>query len=121
VNLKEEAAVDLNEYQKQAIGTAEYPEVGYNIVYPAMGLAGEAGEVCDKIKKFWRNTNHMSASFLHEQDRNEIVKELGDVLWYISAMAEEIGATLNSVAEINLAKLKDRKERGVIKSAGDNR
>jgi NTP pyrophosphatase (non-canonical NTP hydrolase) len=51
----------------------------------------------------------------------EIVKELGDVLWYLAAMADELGTTLNHVAEVNLEKLRDRKERGVIKSSGDNR
>jgi NTP pyrophosphatase (non-canonical NTP hydrolase) len=113
--------VDLNEYQKQAIGTAEYPHVGVNLVYPAMGLAGEAGEVCDKIKKRWRNTGKMGAQGMVIKEWEELVKELGDVLWYIAAASEELGVTLDTVAEINLAKLKDRKERGVIKSAGDNR
>ena len=113
--------MELNNYQYEAIKTAEYPCVGDNLVYPAMGLAGEAGEVCDKVKKRWRNTEEMSAHGMPTKEWEEIVKELGDVLWYLAAMADELGTSLNDVAEVNLEKLRDRKERGVIKSSGDNR
>ena len=113
--------MELNNYQYEAIKTAEYPCVGTNLVYPAMGLVGEAGEVCDKVKKRWRNTGKMSAHDMPQDERNEIVKELGDVLWYISACASELGIHLNTVAQVNLDKLNDRRNRGVIKSSGDNR
>ena len=113
--------MNFNEYQSEALKTAQYPNVGVNLVYPAMGLAGEAGEFCDKIKKFWRNTGFMSGGRLTSLERNEVVKELGDVLWYIAAAAEELGVAMETVAELNLHKLHDRKARGVIKGAGDNR
>jgi NTP pyrophosphatase (non-canonical NTP hydrolase) len=113
--------VDLNDYQNQAIETAEYPNVGENLVYPAMGCAGEGGEFCDAVKKMWRNTGNMSAKNLSEEKRLGFAKEIGDQMWYCAAAAEELGYSLNEVAELNLAKLKDRKERGVIKSSGDNR
>ena len=113
--------MELNFYQNESLGTATYPQLFSNLVYPAMGLAGEAGEVCDKVKKRWRNTEEMSAHGMPTKEWEEIVKELGDVLWYLAAMADELGTTLNHVAEVNLGKLRDRKERGVIKSSGDNR
>lgn len=114
----------FDEYQIKALETATYPDLGHNIVYPAMGLAGEAGEVLDKIKKHWRNTNSIVQELretLTVQQVQAIVRELGDVLWYINAMAKELGSSLEEVATINLEKLYDRRDRGVIKSEGDNR
>lgn len=113
--------MDLNEYQKRALETAAYPNLGDNLVYPAMGLAGEAGEFCDKIKKYWRNTGHMNMEAMTWEQRKECIKELGDILWYVAAAAKELGTTLNYVAWVNIHKLNDRRERGVIKSEGDNR
>jgi NTP pyrophosphatase (non-canonical NTP hydrolase) len=111
----------LNQYQTDATELATYPNVSFNMVYPAMGLAGEAGEACDKVKKFWRNTGDMSDLEATEEWRLELAKEIGDVLWYASALAKEIGMTLGEVAEINITKLRDRHARGVLKSEGDNR
>jgi NTP pyrophosphatase (non-canonical NTP hydrolase) len=108
----------FDEYQTAAMCTAEYPNRLSNLVYPAMGVAGEAGEFCDKVKKMWRNTGEMS---VHTSDRLEMVKELGDVLWYIAACAAEMDIPLSEVAQININKLLDRRARGVIKSEGDNR
>ena len=121
--------MDFNEYQKEAYKTATYPDLGNNIIYPALGLAGESGELVDKIKKFWRNNFDVSHTTevweikdaLPENQRLEIVKELGDILWYISAMATELEVDLSEVARVNLEKLFDRRDRGVIKSEGDNR
>lgn len=111
----------MNEYQEKAGTTAAYPSMGENLCYPAMKLAGEAGEYCDKVGKRWRNTGSMSSRGMEPGEIEEYVKELGDVLWYIAASAKELGITLEQVAELNLKKLADRKERGVIKSEGDNR
>jgi NTP pyrophosphatase (non-canonical NTP hydrolase) len=111
----------FDEYQRQALETAQYPNVGSNLVYPAMGLAGEAGEYCDKIKKMWRNKGVMDVSKLTIEERIEMVKELGDALWYIAASAKELDVDLSTVAFENLSKLQDRRKRGVIKSSGDNR
>jgi NTP pyrophosphatase (non-canonical NTP hydrolase) len=107
----------LNEYQTAAHTTACYPTEGLmSIVYPTLGLAGEAGEVADKIKKVIRR----NGAFTPEV-KQEIAKELGDVLWYVAALSRELGFDLEALAQMNLSKLADRKERGVVKGEGDNR
>jgi NTP pyrophosphatase (non-canonical NTP hydrolase) len=116
--------MNFDEYQDEAFKTATYPHVGSNIVYPAMGLAGEAGELCDKIKKHWRNKDvrvQRLEALLTEEQVTEIAKELGDVLWYINAMCHELGLNLENVAQMNIEKLRDRRQRDVIKGEGDNR
>lgn len=116
----------MDMYQKEATKTASYPDIGYNLIYPALGLAGEAGEVAEKIKKLWRNYDVQSLSELNylpypEPLKQAIIKEMGDTLWYIAALCNELNITLADVAKSNLEKLKDRKERDVIKGEGDNR
>lgn len=107
----------INEYQEQAKATAVYPAMGQNYSYPALGLVGEAGEVAEKVKKIIRDQDGV----LTEENKIEIGKELGDVLWYIAIMADEMGLTLETVAEQNIQKLMSRKERGVLGGSGDNR
>jgi len=104
-------------YQDAAEATAVYPNKGDNLYYPALGLAGEAGEVCEKIKKIMRDQN---GEFDHN-NVEDLTKELGDVLWYVAMIAAELNLSLASVAEGNIAKLLDRKARGVIKGSGDER
>jgi NTP pyrophosphatase (non-canonical NTP hydrolase) len=104
-------------YQDSAEATAVYPGKGDNLYYPALGLAGEAGEVCDKIKKIMRDQK----GHFTENNVEEISKELGDVLWYIAMVAVEINVSLSAIAEDNLEKLKDRMDRGVLGGSGDNR
>lgn len=104
----------LNDYQIQANETAIYPE-GLN--YPILGLAGEAGELCNKYKKILRDKGGEAALL----DINEMEKELGDVLWYVAQIATELGVSLETVARVNLMKLGDRKERGVLGGSGDDR
>lgn len=111
----------LDKYQKEAVKTATYPQKGYNVIYPVLGLAGEAGEVAEKVKKLWRNCGYTKAQSYSAQSKKEIMKELGDVLWYIAAICEEMQVNLSEVAEMNITKLKDRQKRNVIKSEGDNR
>lgn len=121
--MKRSGNLELNEYQKQAGATADYPKMGENLIYPAVGLGEEAGEVLGKVKKLWRNrliTSALDQNFT-QADGDAIVKELGDVMWYAAAMATELGVSLEFVAQENLTKLADRKQRGVIKSEGDNR
>jgi len=108
--------MELNEYQKKALSTAIYP-IDSEIIYPTLGLCGEAGEVAEKIKKVIRD----GGSFENPDTIMEIGKELGDVLWYISAIANDLGLSLNGVAQINLDKLKRRKERNLLHGNGDNR
>lgn len=107
----------LNTYQEECKKTAVYPAQGMNYSYPALGLVGEAGEVAEKVKKIIRDQEGV----LTEENKIEIGKELGDVLWYIAIMADEMGLTLEEVAETNLKKLWSRKERGVLGGSGDNR
>ena len=104
-------------YQDKAEETAVYPNKGDNLYYPALGLAGEAGEVCEKIKKIMRD----KGGVMSEEDSLELSKELGDVLWYVSALACEINVSLSTVAEENLDKLNSRQERGKLRGSGDNR
>jgi NTP pyrophosphatase (non-canonical NTP hydrolase) len=111
----------FDEYQEAAGTTAAYPDRGNNLLYPALGLAGESGEAVDKIKKLWRNKGITGAAKLEPADRDELVKEIGDVLWYVAALASELKVSMGEVAERNIAKLADRKARNVIHSEGDNR
>jgi len=106
--------MDFNEYQEKAKGTAKYRE---EIIYPVLGLCSEAGEVADKVKKVLRDNDGVFS----DEKKNEIVKEIGDVLWYISAIATDLKIDLNKVALLNLDKLSSRKERNVISGSGDNR
>ncbi len=109
--------VSFNLYQYLASTTAQYPFAGENPYYVVLGLGGETGEVCEKFKKIMRDKNGV----ISQQDREEISKELGDVLWYLSQICEELGITLKDVAIQNLAKLHSRKQRGKIAGSGDNR
>ena len=108
-------------YQDKAWELASYPDRGENMIYPALGIAGEAGEVADKVKKFWRNNGITNGAELRSGERDALVKELGDVLWYIAAIGKEIGVSLSDIATANITKLTDRQSRGVIKSEGDTR
>lgn len=107
----------LSDYQKAASNTAVYPNIGCNIFYPALGLAGEAGEVCNKTKKVMRDHDGM----MPESLRNNVIDELGDVMWYVAAYASELDVTLEEVCRRNLNKLHDRQDRDVLKGEGDNR
>jgi len=106
--------MELNEYQKEAKKTAIYPSP---IIYPALGLCGEAGEVAEKVKKVLRDNKGLFT----DEKRKEIAKELGDVLWYISNTASDIGFSLEEVAQGNIDKLKSRQDRSKISGNGDNR
>ena len=107
----------FDEYQQASRKTALYPDVDHNIVYPTLGLCGEAGEVAEKIKKVLRDRSGM----MDEETRRAIKGEIGDVLWYASQLASELGMSLDDIARHNLEKLFSRKDRGVLKGDGDNR
>jgi len=107
----------LNEYQEHALETAVYPEK-YKVVYPALGLAGEAGETADKIKKVLRGDD---GGVLTDEKRQAVAMEIGDVLWYCATLAHDLGYDLDTIAKMNYAKLKSRKERGKLSGSGDNR
>ena len=79
--------MELNHYQRESRKTALYPNVGSNVIYPTLGLVGEAGEVADKVKKILRDKNGV-----FDKDSKDAIKfELGDVLWYISQLSSELG------------------------------
>lgn len=109
--------MDLNSYQSSALKTAVYPSMGANFAYPALGLAGEAGEVADKLKKVIRDNDGV----LTDSVRDAVAKEIGDVLWYVAVLAHELDYDLNTIAQNNLDKLASRQERGVLTGSGDNR
>jgi NTP pyrophosphatase (non-canonical NTP hydrolase) len=109
--------MELKEYGELAMKTAIFPKRdGY--AYTALGLAGEAGEIANKVKKFIRD------GYDEEELQiklNDIADELGDVLWYVAAVAHVIGTDLESVAKNNLYKLAERQRKGTIKGSGDKR
>ncbi len=109
--------MNFNDYQTQARTTAKYPDVENNLYYPALGLGGEVGEMQNKIKKVMRD----GGGVLREEVRQDLIDELGDVLWYCAAMAIELKVDLDEVAQRNVDKLFSRKERGVLHGSGDNR
>ena len=104
----------LNNYQMQARKFAIYPE-DMQIMYPALGLAGEAGEVADKVKKIYRDGRD-DARF-----HADIAKEIGDVLWYCATLADDLGFDLQQVAEMNIYKLQCRRVKGALTGEGDDR
>jgi len=108
---------NINYYQKEAVKTAIYPD-SHSIIYPALGLAGEAGEIANKVKKFVRDGYDQEG---FEQKQIELMAEIGDVLWYCAALARDIGFDLQHVAQYNIHKLQDRAARGKIGGDGDNR
>ena len=109
--------MEFSEYEDLIRKTAIYPRRGNNIVYPALGIAGEAGEVADKVKKIERDKQ----GIWDREDKYAIGKELGDVLWYVTAEALELGLTLEEVAKGNMEKLLGRRERGTLSGSGDDR
>lgn len=104
-------------YQAEAAKTAIYSPIGGREVYPALGLANEAGEVLGKIKKVHRD----SGGVYSEQATAAIAAELGDVLWYVSQLATELGLSLEEIAESNIEKLKSRQARNTLQGSGDQR
>lgn len=109
--------MDFKTFQGIIDETAIYPNRGKNIIYPTLGLSGEAGEVAEKVKKIIRDHKGV----VTPEFKQEIVKELGDVLWYVAALSSELGVTMEEVAKLNMVKLLSRKKRGVISGNGDNR
>ena len=107
---------DLDMYQQVAKQTAIYPRE-QAIIYPTLGLTGEAGEVANKVKKIIRDGTIEN----HESLIQEISAEIGDCLWYISVLADDIGIKLSDIANANLIKLANRKEKGTIHGSGDTR
>ncbi len=108
--------MDFDTYQTAARSTAIYDKK-HSITYPALGLAGETGEVMEHVKKMLRDGNGV----MDNDRREKIMKEIGDVLWYVANLSADLGFSLNDIAEANIAKLKSRQERGVLHGAGSDR
>lgn len=112
--------MNFSQYQQALNETAKYPEKETGsliaVTYCALGL-GEAGEVQGKVKKIWRD----DGGVISDEKRAAILDECGDVLWYVTRLAGELGSDLESIAQANVDKLLDRTARGVIQGSGDNR
>lgn len=103
---------NLDQYQDAAAKTAIYPDETA-LAYLATGLAGEAGEVAGKIAKFFRGDGML--------DEDAVIKELGDVLWFVSELSRAMEVPLSTVAHVNIRKLQKRQAEGLLKGDGDNR
>lgn len=113
--------MDFDEYQKRAAGCDFYEKTSNvqaaGFLEKILGLTGEAGEVADKFKKIIRDKDGM----LLDDDRLAIIKELGDVLWYVAGIARYLDVPLSEVAERNVEKLEDRQRRNALHGEGDER
>jgi NTP pyrophosphatase (non-canonical NTP hydrolase) len=113
--------MDLNTYGKQAmetmLGTHDFGEISPSLLSCVLGLVGESGEVAEKFKKLIRD----KSGVISDEDKAELLKELGDILWYVNAVAERMGSSLEEVAAKNIEKIMSRKARGVSRGNGDNR
>jgi NTP pyrophosphatase (non-canonical NTP hydrolase) len=108
----------FDEYQKQALTTVISQNDHFkDTLHWVLGINGEAGEIAEKIKKIIRDKN----GEVSQQDKEELSKEIGDVLWYLAVFAHDLGFQLDGIAKQNLDKLQSRKARGVLGGAGDNR
>jgi NTP pyrophosphatase (non-canonical NTP hydrolase) len=112
--------MEVTKYQGIISKTAVYPEE-IGLAYCSMGLTGEAGEVADKVKKLYRDKDYLNTNTISEEDKQSIGKELGDVLWYVTAAANELNISLEELMENNYKKLIKRRETGTLHGSGDNR
>ncbi len=126
MNEQEMAGFTFNGYQRLTAKTAVYPgqTTIKGILYCALGMSGEAGEVAGRVKKILRDDGlapPAMADTISNERRINILRQMGDVLWYISQMASELGVPLTEVAEMNIKKLTSRQERGALHGQGDGR
>ena len=107
----------FDEYQRESRATAFYPNAGKNFIYPTLGVAGESGELANKVQKIIRDEEGAVSDIARENIRDEI----GDVLWFLAQLATELNLSFGDIADSNMKKLLSRKERGVIQGSGDTR
>lgn len=115
--------MDIGRYQSEARKTRVYPSES-NVIYPALKMAGEAGEVAQAVGKYLRGDYPQlpEEPIWHSQEFREVMRrELGDVLWYIAALCDDLSLDMNDVAKTNIKKLRWRKATGTIRGTGDNR
>lgn len=113
--------MNLNDYSDKALTTLTdnyaYGQITAQMMGQVLGLSDESGEVLGKFKKLLRD----KAGELSDDDKKEIAKELGDILWYVNSVSHLMGYSLEEVAQMNIDKLASRKERGMLHGSGDNR
>ena len=109
--------MEISEYQDACAKTAVYPDIGNNLPYTVLGLCGETGEVAEKVKKLLRDKDGR----IDDEFSQEILKELGDVMWYLAAVCNELRISMNYVARHNIDKIQSRIDRGTLQGSGDNR
>lgn len=108
----------LDEYQKEALVTAVFTDDDFkDLTHWVFGITGEAGEIAEKIKKIVRDKDGQ----VGDEDKDELIKEIGDVLWYLAVLAEHLGYKFDEVGARNIAKLRSRQARDKISGSGDNR
>ena len=108
----------FSEYQTKALTTAlRSGNDLYDTLHWVLGICGEAGEVAEKIKKIIRDKNGV----ISDADKQELSREIGDVLWYLAILSKQLGQDFEEVAQANLDKLRDRKVRNKLRGSGDNR
>ncbi|MCX6751520.1 MAG: nucleoside triphosphate pyrophosphohydrolase family protein [Candidatus Nomurabacteria bacterium] len=110
--------MEFKEYQKKALTTAFHPKK-YKVIYPALGLGNESGEVMGKIKKWLRGDDGKGR--MNKERKESLKEELGDVLWYLAILAHDLGISLEDIAKTNINKLQSRKKRGKLFGDGDKR
>ena len=103
-------------FQQEAMATAIYADE-LRLIYPALGLAGETGEVLEKIKKVYRDDNGQ----VSDEKRLAISHELGDVLWYVAAVCRDLDISMSDCSKLVIQKLRSRAARGTLKGSGDER
>lgn len=114
--------MDFNKYQKLAKKTDSYIKKNqvkklHPLIYSALGLAGEAGEFVNKVKKLYRD----KYGKLDKEAKQMLMFEVGDILWYVAKAARELGYPLDEVARMNIEKLASRYKRNLIHGSGDVR
>lgn len=111
--------MNFDDYQEKTEETAIYPGSGelLGLIYATLGLASESGEIAGKVKKIIRDDNGV----ISKEKSEALADEVGDVIWYVARLAEELNHRLDGIAQRNLDKLNSRKDRGVIGGSGDNR
>lgn len=108
----------LTEYQKEALVTALSGKDEFqDLMHWVLGISGEAGEIAEKVKKIVRD----KGGVVSDEDKEELVKEMGDVLWYLAVMTHHLGYDFEEVGARNIAKLRSRQSRDKIQGSGDNR
>jgi NTP pyrophosphatase (non-canonical NTP hydrolase) len=108
----------FDDYQKKALTTVLTTDDKFkDLLHWVLGINGESGEIAEKVKKIIRDKN----GEVSEQDKQDLAKEIGDVLWYLAVFADQLGVSLDDIAQQNLDKLQSRKKRGVLGGSGDNR